>query len=64
MVDMYPKVSNAVKYDSMNISLEGSSFRNSWQGEISNKFVVAFRRLEPHNNTIFSDLVCVVCFGY
>jgi hypothetical protein len=38
MVDMYPKDSNAVKYDSMNISLEGSSFRNLWQGEISKKF--------------------------
>ena len=36
-MDMYPKASNAVKYDSMNISLEGSSFRNSWQGEISKK---------------------------
>ena len=44
MVDMYPKVSNAVKYDSMNISLEGSSFRNLWQGEISKKFAKQFRR--------------------
>ena len=44
MVDMYPKVSNAVKYDSMNISLEGSSFRNSWQSEISKKFAKQFRR--------------------
>ena len=35
MVDMYPKASNAVKYDSMNITLEGSSFRNSWRGETS-----------------------------
>ena len=44
MVDMYPNVSNAVKYDSMNIYLEGSSFRNSWQGEISKKFAKQFRR--------------------
>jgi hypothetical protein len=44
MVDMYPKVSNAVKYDSMNISLEGSSFRNLWQGEIRKKFAKKFRR--------------------
>jgi hypothetical protein len=42
MVDMYPKVSNAVKYDSMNITLEGSTFRNSWQGEISKKFAKQF----------------------
>ena len=44
MVDMYPKVSNAIKYDRMNISLEGSSFRNSWQGEISKKFAKQFRQ--------------------
>jgi hypothetical protein len=44
MVDMYPKVSNAVKYDSMNITLEGSSFRNSWRGETSKKFAKQFRR--------------------
>ena len=44
MVDMYPEVSNAVKYDSMNISLEGSSFRNSWQGKISKKFAKQLRR--------------------
>jgi hypothetical protein len=44
MVNMYPKVSNAVKYDSMNISLERSSFRNSLQVEISKKFAKQFRR--------------------
>ena len=44
MVDMQSKVSNAVKYDSMNITLEGSSFRNSWQGEISKKLAKQFRR--------------------
>jgi hypothetical protein len=44
MVDMYPKASDAVKYDSMNISLEGSFFRNSWQGEVSKKFARQFRR--------------------
>ena len=44
MLDMHPKVSNAVKYDSMNITLEGSSFRNSWQGEISKKFAKQFGR--------------------
>jgi hypothetical protein len=33
MVDIYPKVSNnAVKYDSMNISQEGSSFKKSVAG--------------------------------
>jgi hypothetical protein len=44
MVDMYPKVSNAVKYDSMNISLEGSSFKKSLQGKISKKFAKKIRR--------------------
>ena len=44
MVDMQSNVSNAVKYDSMNITLEGSSFRNSWQGEISKEFAKQFRR--------------------
>jgi hypothetical protein len=44
MVDMHPKVSNAVKYDSMNITLEGLSFRNPWQGKISKKFAKQFRR--------------------
>jgi hypothetical protein len=43
MVDIYPKVSNAVKYDSMNVSLEGSSFKKSLQGEISEKFAKQFR---------------------
>jgi hypothetical protein len=41
MVDIYPKASNAVKYDSMNISLEGSSFKKSWQGEISQEICEA-----------------------
>ena len=76
-VDIYHKVSNAVKYDSMNISLEGLSFKKSWQGEINKKFAKQFRRcytyltcmswpfddLSRHHNTIFNDLVCVVCFG-
>jgi hypothetical protein len=44
MVDIYPKVPNAVKYDRMNISLEESSFKKSWQGEISKKFAQQFRR--------------------
>ena len=44
MVDTYPKVSNAVKYDSMNISLEGSSFGNLWQCEISKKIARQVRR--------------------
>ena len=43
MVDMYPKVLNAVKYDSMNISLEGSSFKKSLQAKISKKFAKQFR---------------------
>jgi hypothetical protein len=61
----------------MNISLEGSSFKKSLQGEISKKFAKQFRlmldvfdMLWPFgdlshiiSNTIFSDLVCVVCFG-
>ena len=44
MVYIYPKASNAVKYDSMNISLEGSSFIKSLQGEINKKFAKQFRR--------------------
>ena len=48
MVDMHPKASNAVKYDSMNISLEGTSFRNSGQGEISKKFAKQFRRCQTY----------------
>ena len=44
MVDIYPNVSNAVKYDTMNISLEGSSFKKSWQGEIIKKFGKQYRR--------------------
>jgi hypothetical protein len=44
MVDIYPKASNAVKYDSMNTRLEGSSFKKSLQGEISKKFAKQFRR--------------------
>jgi hypothetical protein len=44
MVDIYPKASNAIKYDSMNINLEGSSFKKSLQGEISKKFAKQFRQ--------------------
>ena len=44
MVDIYPKASNAIKYDSMNISLEGSSLKKSLPVEISKKFAKQFRR--------------------
>jgi hypothetical protein len=35
MVDIYPKVSNAVKYDSMNISLEGLFLKNHGRAKLA-----------------------------
>ena len=44
MVDMQSKVSNAVKYDNMNITLEGSSLEIRGRAKFSKKFPKQFRR--------------------
>jgi hypothetical protein len=44
MLDMYPKVSDVIEYDSMNITLQEPFFKKSWKGETSKEFAKQFRR--------------------
>ncbi len=74
MQGVYRKVLNTTQHDSMDINLEGSlccgkaeltrNLPRNLDGARHICHVMAVRRHEPHNNTILSDLVCIVCFTY